>query len=124
RSPRSTETGSVGARRGRWAPFLVQKPSLHRGKPGGGACSGAEALAPPRQARWGRGAAGGPLIWCRSLRSTGASPVGAPVLVQKPSLHRDKLGGGEARQVGPLSGAEAFAPPGQARWGRLFWCRS
>src|SRR6266498_1798124 len=94
-------------------PFLVPKPPLHRDKLGGGGqrsvfplwCrnprstetssvgaesalrfpSGAETPAPPRQARWGR-------------RTLHVSP-----LVQKPPLHRDKLGGGSAQ-----SGLERF----------------
>src|SRR5207245_730647 len=105
---------------------LVQKPSLHRGKPGGGGnraarcflcrslrstetssvgaggpfrfASGAEALAPPGQARWGRRAAAEPPLWWTSPRSTGASPAGARrggvLLVQKPSLLRGESGGG------------------------------
>src|SRR5207244_1077022 len=41
----------------------------------------------------------------------------AVALVQKPSLHRDKLGGGGTR--GPaVACAEALAPPRQARRGR------
>src|SRR6266536_1813092 len=109
-------------------PFLVPKPPLHRDKLGGGGersafplwCrnprstetssvgaesalrfpSGAEAPAPPRQARWGREHSALPL-WCRSPRSTETSSVGAGTLrisplVQKPPLHRDKLGGGGA----------------------------
>src|SRR6185503_10981073 len=40
------------------AHILVQKPSLHRGEPGGGEVRFVLRL------------------WCRSLRSTGASPVG------------------------------------------------
>src|SRR6266542_1564079 len=59
-SLRSTETSSVGAGNAPRCP------------------SGAEASAPPRQARWGRG-------------TRRAAP-----LVQKPPLHRDKLGGGGA----------------------------
>src|SRR6266498_2263191 len=48
--------------------------------------------------------------WCRSLRSTGASPVGErsweqPLLVQKPALHRGEPGGGGTRRPLP-------------RWGR------
>src|SRR5205807_463230 len=80
---------------------IVQKPPLHRGKPGGGG----EGLARRE---------------CRSARSTGASPVGAEkgwrgdraeapappgqarwgrrrvgaAIVQKPPLHRGKPGGG------------------------------
>src|SRR5207244_1077024 len=47
----------------------------------------------------GAGRGDRPLLWCRSPRSTETSSVGAgrgdrPLLVQKPSLHRDKLGGG------------------------------
>src|SRR6266542_2842704 len=58
----------------------------------------AEASAPPRQARWGRD----------------AEPSRC---LQKPPLHRDKLGGGGT--LGPaVACAEASAPPGQARWGR------
>ncbi len=65
---------------------------------------------------------GEPPRWCRSLRSTGASPVGArrwkqPLLVQKPLLHRGEPGGGGTRRA-LLAGAEADAPPGRARWGR------
>src|SRR5205823_688657 len=37
RSPRPTELISVGAKRGGRTDALVQKPPLHRGKPGGGA---------------------------------------------------------------------------------------
>ncbi len=87
-SLRSTETSSVGAGNAPRCP------------------SGAEASAPPRQARWGRG-------------TRRAAP-----LVQKPPLHRDKLGGAETSSVGAgnaprcPSGAEASAPPRQARWGR------
>src|SRR5207247_7846159 len=53
---------------------------------GGRPC--AKTHAPPGQARWGRP----PL--CKNPRSTGASPVGAAALVQKPTLHRGKPGGG------------------------------
>src|SRR6266536_5293277 len=65
---------------------------------------------------------GEPPRWCRSLRSTGASPVGArrgeqPLLVQKPLLHRGEPGGGGTRRP-LLAGAEACAPPGRVRWGR------
>src|SRR5205823_655267 len=70
RSLRSTGTSSVGARRKGCAP------------------SGAKASAPPGQARWGRDASG------------------ALLLVQKPSLHRDKLGGGGAQ-----SGLAICLPP-------------
>ncbi len=66
---------------GRRTAPLVQKPALHRGEPGGGGTrrpllAGAEALAPPGRARWGRDA-GSSRCWCRSPCSTGASPVGA-----------------------------------------------
>src|SRR5437660_1645691 len=56
-----------------------------------------------RHARWGRGARRG-------------SP-----LVQKPALHRDKLGGGGTAPRG-AAGAKACAPPRQARWGRGARC--
>jgi len=110
----------------------------------------AEASTPPGQARWGhkpslhRGQPGGGT----SLRSTGASPVGAEkerpaLLVQKPPLHRGEPGGDTSlRSTGasPVGaekggdppfwcrslhstgtsplGAEVPAPPGPARWGR------
>src|SRR6266540_1695968 len=62
--------------------FLVFKPPLHR------------------RARWGRLAV--QALLCRNPRSTGASPVGAAdeashALVHKPTLHRDKPGGGVCR---------------------------
>ncbi len=111
---------------GRGTAPLVQKPAPHRGEPGGGetlkpAFACAEACAPPGRARWGRNAET-IACWCRSLRSTGASPVGArcweqPLLVQKPLLHRGEPGGGGTRRP-LLAGAEACAPPGRARWGR------
>src|SRR5262245_42942298 len=60
---------------------------------------GAKAYAPPGRARWGRNGGASTsgakafALWCMSLRSTGASPVGAEWggllrLVQKPSLPR------------------------------------
>src|SRR6266540_850239 len=62
--------------------FLVFKPPLHR------------------RARWGRLAV--QALLCRNPRSTGASPGGAAdeashALVHKPTLHRDKPGGGVGR---------------------------
>jgi len=60
---------------------------------------------PPGSSRWSEGfCTREALGWCRSLRSTGASPVGAKKL--------------RVSDLRPHSGAEARAPPGQARWGR------
>src|SRR6266540_1595035 len=91
--PRPGRGGACAAALGerRTAP-LVHKPPLHRDKPGGGG----EGRAPP--------------FLCRSLRSTGASPVGA--------VRRAQARWGRRREPRP-SGAEASTPPGQARWGRF-----
>ncbi len=84
-------------REGRRTAPLVQKPPLHRGKPGGGGeratrcCSGAEAAAPPGQARWGRGMRSALLLLCRSRRSTGASPVGASLRQPSAKLPQQHL---------------------------------
>src|SRR5262245_13229635 len=74
-------TGACAATFGERRSPLVQKPSLHRGKPGGG-----------REGEARR-------FLCTSPCSTGASPVGTTderltFLVQKPTLYRGEPGGG------------------------------
>src|SRR5207244_3939233 len=81
---------------------LVQKPALHRGKPGGG--EEGRALALVQKPALHRDKPGG------------GEEGRALALVQKPPLHRDKPGGGEEGGA-RASCAEASAPPGQARWG-------
>jgi len=62
--------------------------------------AGAEAIAPPRQARWGQ------------RRGS------LPLLVHKPLLHRCKPGGDDRRKA-HIPCAETHALPGRARWGAV-----